>query len=185
MFPRQFLILFTITTVVQLCVRGTPVPSEVTARSPPDARTINPLSLRVGSPPQPWNDHICRLPQPHHVYLTFSWGKEIPRAAVAAVIIYTKQRLMDIIRIHGAFKTTAVVERRAGLTINARAFEDHQFRMDQLLSAVDLLQFCGFDKGHSREMWAYIFDEHSQKIAGICLQEEDDQKSSSITRTFS
>ena len=52
MFPRQFLILFIVTTVFQLCVKGTLVSSGVTARSPPDAQTINPLSLPVGSPPE-------------------------------------------------------------------------------------------------------------------------------------
>lgn len=70
---------------------------------------------------------------------------------------------MDVIRIHGAFKTTAVVERRAGLTINARAFEDYKSRTDQLLPAVDLLPICGFDKDNSREMWAHIFNEHNRK----------------------
>lgn len=136
-------------------------------------------------PFRPWNDHIGRYPRLYHVYLTFSWGNEIPRAAAAAVIEYTKRRVMDVIRIHGALKTTAVVERRAGLTINARAFEDYKLRLDQRISAVDLLQICGFDKDNSRERWPYIFNEHNQKIAGISLQEEDDKNSSSTTRTSS
>lgn len=48
----QGLSLLIITTVFQLCVKGTPVSSEVTALSQPDAHRINPLSLRTGSPPE-------------------------------------------------------------------------------------------------------------------------------------
>ncbi|KAL8767017.1 MAG: hypothetical protein Q9209_006371 [Squamulea sp. 1 TL-2023] len=140
---------------------------------------MNRLSLRVGYPPEPWNKHVCRDDQLYNVYLTFSWGIEVPGAALGAVIHYTRHKLQEALHIHGDFQTKAVVQQRSSLTIKARGFEDHGFYISQMLAAVDLFQLCGFDKGHRNEMWAYMYNAQNQRIADIALQFGIDQAANS------
>ena len=44
----------------------------------------------------------------------------------------------------------------------------------QLSIAIDLLQICVFNQNNNRKMWAYIFNEQNQRIAGISLQDDVD-----------
>ena len=45
----------------------------------------------------------------------------------------------------------------AGLVFLARPEKDAQFTYLEIYQAVDLLQFCGPERGGREEMWAYVF----------------------------
>ncbi|KAL8916807.1 MAG: hypothetical protein Q9172_006106 [Xanthocarpia lactea] len=162
-------------TLFQLCVSAVPASSEVAALSQRDAQRVNKLSMHNDSPKEPWNDHTCRYDHLYDVYLTFTWGYELPGVAMGTIFNFAKRNLQEAIRLHGHFLTDTVVQHRAGLTIKARGFKDHWFNVDQILAAVDLLRLCGFDKGFRNEMWAYIFNAQNRRIAYISIQKDDDQ----------
>ncbi|KAL8802264.1 MAG: hypothetical protein Q9182_003916 [Xanthomendoza sp. 2 TL-2023] len=146
------------------------------------------------APPEPWNQHVC-INHPHrsNVRLTFTFGTPLPTASIEHAIQASKDSARYLIDMthddvnpqipspqywmadENYVRVTAIrFKRRFSL-------QPQSFTLAQALEAVALIEMCGVDRGHPREMWAYVFVEGNQ--IGYITMEDDDLNNEQRNRT--
>lgn len=128
------------------------------------------LPASYGSPPKPWNQHICRNEAAYPgISLTFSWGAKHSTASIVALFRTAREFLGHIISAGQGDRSVPSLENvvlgnsgGSGVFMVARSLKrrfrtTEPFTFNQASQAVELLQICGLDRGRREEMWANVF----------------------------
>ncbi|KAL9011571.1 MAG: hypothetical protein Q9173_003595 [Seirophora scorigena] len=130
--------------------------------------------LQVGPtepPPLPWNEYTCRFDHLYSIYLTFSFGDTLSRAAIRSLLIRCINDLRaEIAQGAGGEPAAASVH----IVINEVAFTmENRLRRITFagaLAVVELLERCGLQRGYREEMWAVMFDREGRRLGSVTLR---------------
>ncbi|KAI4199740.1 MAG: hypothetical protein LQ348_001830 [Seirophora lacunosa] len=131
-------------------------------------------SLQVGPtepPPLPWNEYTCRFDDLYAIYLTFSFGTTLSRAAIRSLLVRCINDLRAEIA-QGAGREIAgasvhIVINEVALTLENRL---QRITFAGALAVMELLERCGLERGYREEMWAVMFDREGRRLGTVTMR---------------
>ncbi|KAL8941351.1 MAG: hypothetical protein Q9216_002290 [Gyalolechia sp. 2 TL-2023] len=152
------------------------------------------LKWPENAPPFPWNENECRHPRFPDFYLTFTWGRPLPRDVIYAITQEAQAFVREVISQRmgnkpvpspDGFSLAWSREENVELTVRPHKkymFSKNRFSVFQASDAEQLIEYCGLQSQVYREMWAFVF-RGPQQIGYIWLAESEVDASEPVAGT--
>ncbi|KAI4238492.1 MAG: hypothetical protein LQ349_001070 [Xanthoria aureola] len=125
------------------------------------------LSVSLSNRARPWDEETCHSALYPDIHLTFSWGEPVRPTRLYRILEMGRREIEALKRAgYGQFplperKFTIdyIPSIQMALVAQKRRqiFGFKEFKLNDVLASIDLLELCGLAREEYFEMWAYVF----------------------------